>query len=94
MSNTKKSLISCYKRLFIFYSHLPLKVERIDQSILIKISELVIPLHESNQIQFFVKYNGSASMQPCEESDWHSILAKKYLDWFSGDRITAPSRLV
>ena len=25
-----------------------------------------------------------------EEDDWHSTLAKKYLDWFSGDRTTAP----
>ena len=30
----------------------------------------------------------------CEEGDWHSILAKKYLVWFSGDRTTAPSLLV
>ena len=29
----------------------------------------------------------------CEEGDLHSILAKKYLGWFSGDRSTAPSLL-
>ena len=26
----------------------------------------------------------------CEEVDWHSIHAKKYLGWFSGNRTTAP----